>query len=892
MEELTHFILHPRICYPNGSSTVYSYEAGGRVKSVRYPDGNGEAYRYDAKGNLMERKTTAGERYLFSYDCLDRIISITNPSGGTRSFAYDALGRITKAIDENQNETYYSYSPNGNLIQVKDALGNETDYKYDKMGHLIETSSTGVNGEEAQNTIYTWDKEGHVTAVTDPLGDVERYTYTPAGKLSAKVDKDGYETKYDYEISGQIKEILYADGRKVSLSYNALRQLEEVKDWIGTTTVKMDEVGRISSITDPYGKTVGYEWGRMGERKAVLYPDGKKATYEYNDAMQLVAMQTGNGKISYSYDEVGRLIGKQMPGGASTSYAYNEAGRLEEILHLGADFRESYHYEYDQNGNKILAQKDRQGVAEDSGNYAYDYDALNRLIGVSLNGELLRTYGYDAFGNRSRKTEYTKTGESVTTYQYNAKNQLLAQTDGNGTKNYSYDHRGNLLQVTRGEELLQAYGFDAANQMHSSMGVVDGVIKNATYQYNGLGHRMEQTLDAEVNHPKRTIRYTLDLTRQYHNLLQKSDNEAEQTYFWDGNVTGMETNGEEHFYFQDDLGSPMRLSDESGRSEAIYGYDEYGQNIRTREDIFKNPMQAFGFTGYQMDEAGGLYFAQARRYDAGLGRFISEDIMKGHIAVPFTMNHYNYCWNRPLDLVDLNGMWPSLSDIGKGIKDAVSSAVDTVSDVVDKAVDTVKETASNIADSVVDFCEEHREAIQMIGTVAAIAGVAALSVATGGVAGAILAGAAVGASVGGVVGGVSNVMTGGSFSNGFVGGAVNGAIVGAATAIPGAGPLTGYIANAAGGFTGNLITEELNNLDGAGKSQTEILATSAFVGAGQMLVGGGCNHLGIANNITSGMSNYIWQGFSNLIGFSAGTSIYVLSDFATRENESATDDKE
>ena len=70
-------------------------------------------------------------------------------------------------------------------------------------------------------------------------------------------------------------------------------------------------------------------------------------------------------------------------------------------------------------------------------------------------------------------------------------------------------------------------------------------------------------------------------------------------------------------------------------------------------------MQSFGFTGYQMDEAGGLYFAQARRYDAGAGRFSSEDFIKGHIAVPYTMNHYNYCWNRPMDLVDLNGMTPT-----------------------------------------------------------------------------------------------------------------------------------------------------------------------------------------------------------------------------------------
>ena len=76
-------------------------------------------------------------------------------------------------------------------------------------------------------------------------------------------------------------------------------------------------------------------------------------------------------------------------------------------------------------------------------------------------------------------------------------------------------------------------------------------------------------------------------------------------------------------------------------------------------DIFKDSLQSFGFTGYQMDSAGGLYFAQARRYDAGAGRFISEDLIKGHIEVPYTMNHYSYCFNRPMDMVDLNGMWPT-----------------------------------------------------------------------------------------------------------------------------------------------------------------------------------------------------------------------------------------
>ena len=325
------------------------------------------------------------------------------------------------------------------------------------------------------------------------------------------------------------------------------------------------------------------------------------------------------------------------------------------------------HYGYDAKGNLT----ERTTTAGER--YYYGYDELNRLIHVSQNGKTLRSYGYDAFGNRSSKTEYQTAGELVTTYRYNTKNQLMQENDAGGTKDYAYDHRGNLLSVTSGEEVLKAYGFDAANQMSSSMGRTDGIIQKAVYQYNGLGHRMGQSIATGDAAPTRTIRYTLDLTRQYHNLLQKTTDRrtdgnllhSSQVYFWDGNVAGMEEEGRDHFYFQDDLGSPMRLTDEAGRSEEAYGFDEFGNDIRTAKDIFQDSMQSFGFTGYQMDSAGGLYFAQARRYDAGAGRFVSEDFLKGHIAVPYTMNHYSYCWNRPMDLVDLNGKFPSWRDLKK-----------------------------------------------------------------------------------------------------------------------------------------------------------------------------------------------------------------------------------
>ena len=227
--------------------------------------------------------------------------------------------------------------------------------------------------------------------------------------------------------------------------------------------------------------------------------------------------------------------------------------------------------------------------------------------------------------------------------------------------------------------------------MESSMGRTDGTIQKAVYQYNGLGHRMGQRIATGDAAPARTIRYTLDLTRQYHNLLQKTGNGPDQTYFWDGNVVGMEEEGRDHFYFQDDLGSPMRLTDETGRSEEAYGVDEFGNDIRTAKDIFQDSMQSFGFTGYQMDSAGGLYFAQARRYDAGAGRFVSEDKVRGFVDIPYTLNCYNYCWCNPMIYVDLDGRFALAALVGAGV-----AASTLVSGIWDMADGTTKVNANNI----------------------------------------------------------------------------------------------------------------------------------------------------------------------------------------------------
>ena len=156
---------------------------------------------------------------------------------------------------------------------------------------------------------------------------------------------------------------------------------------------------------------------------------------------------------------------------------------------------------------------------------------------------------------------------------------------------------------------------------------------------------------------ERQIRYTLDVTRHYHNLLKLEEGQGrkDQTFYWDGNVAAMEEDGLESYYLQDDLGSPMQLLDENGEIRESYGFDEFGMSLFPEEDP-GHQVQPFGYTGYQMEEAGGVYYAQARRYDAGTGRFVGRDKERyQRFHKPNTLNRYIYCENNPVTYIDPRG---------------------------------------------------------------------------------------------------------------------------------------------------------------------------------------------------------------------------------------------
>jgi RHS repeat-associated protein len=94
----------------------------------------------------------------------------------------------------------------------------------------------------------------------------------------------------------------------------------------------------------------------------------------------------------------------------------------------------------------------------------------------------------------------------------------------------------------------------------------------------------------------------------------------------------------------------LRFVGDSGVLES-YAYDEFGCDTLGNQ----GQLQPFGYTGYQYDTIAQTYFAQAREYVPGVGRFAATDIVKGTISAPLTMNEYSYCLNSPVQFLDPSG---------------------------------------------------------------------------------------------------------------------------------------------------------------------------------------------------------------------------------------------
>ena len=650
----------------NGATEHYEYNKIGMLEKFVRPDGASECYEYDKNGRVSAFIDALDMRYMYHYDDMDRIIAIVNPLGCSKKFEYDAMDHITKKTDENGRSTQYKYDAAGNLVELIEADGSIVKYKYDFMRKLTSIEqyrmidselAAAQDTSEKISTRYVYNKCGLLISEIDSLGQIKRYEYDSSDRMIKCTEKDGTAVEYEYDPVGMLTKIQYADGKDVQLSYNPLRKMTEMQDWLGTTKLEMDKIGRVIETSDFENKTVKYSWSPTGEKKSITYPDSSCVLYEYDPCGRILNVNGQKERAAtYSYDALGHITNRILPNGTKTEYKYNELGNIKSLVTSNSyGHIDSYEYKYDPTGNKTEVRKSRiqaNGHSE-TVRHEYVYDEANRLASILKNDSVIRNYRYDALGNRTTMDDFENHIHS--TYEYDALGRLALINSTNGdVKTFSYDIRNNLSSISQNGVLEKSFIFDETNTLTKAI-TADG--NSATYTYDGFGRRIKsewdivETSGRSGKHMEK--RYILDAMKPFENVLSTYGSDGECRYVWGNDLlSSVEGKTNSTYYLHDELRSPIRLLNSYGRDSAQLDYDEFGTSINKNDHL-----SMFGYTGYQLDPVTDLYYAQARYYMPQVGRFVSEDSFKGVTNSKATLNYFAYCNNNPLRNIDPSGSY-------------------------------------------------------------------------------------------------------------------------------------------------------------------------------------------------------------------------------------------
>ena len=180
------------------------------------------------------------------------------------------------------------------------------------------------------------------------------------------------------------------------------------------------------------------------------------------------------------------------------------------------------------------------------------------------------------------------------------------------------------------------YTYDNSNRLK----IVNGPSSIVSMLNNGLGDRMQQTVDGEVT------TYVLDLVAGLTQVLSDGDS----TYLYGVGRIG-EYADNWAYHHSDALGSIRQLTDESGVVTLAKSYQPYGDVLSSAG----SGASTYGFTG-EMIDVSGLVFLRARYYATSMGRFLTQDPWSGDYYQPMSYNAWLYVLGNPINLTDPSGL--------------------------------------------------------------------------------------------------------------------------------------------------------------------------------------------------------------------------------------------
>jgi RHS repeat-associated protein len=588
----------------------------------------------DSLGRYVETRDALNGRTRFWYEANGNVAAIEDAKNVVTRAAYNAIGQRSAVNDPNQGNWSFVYNALGEVISQTDARSIVTTMAYDKLGRPTSRNATiDVTGDTVADTV------------------ADSWTYDPAGALGAPLMEQR-------TINGVTE-------RRSTLTYDSLARPVQT-DVLQALTTGTQTYTLKTKYDSYYGRPVGQRFPN-GETLQVVYG-------QYGDALVEQDPITGSEyRRLNSVNARGQATQETFGNGVVLNPQYHvQTGQLTELRYTknGSDVRK-LGYGYDVFGN-LKQQTLNGGQSQED----YSYDQLHRLVQSIRSGAASGTvsYGFDAVGNFSKKTDFSANTSNAYVYTGGScgggANAVRSVTLANNTtRTFCYDLNGNLTSDNAGLSIK----YDHMNLPT----VAQRGANRDDFRYGADGMR--------------TRSWGADGSRVYlPGYEHKLDTNETKVYIGDYAVitSGGGNPRKIEYLLKDRLGSVDAITNSSGTVTETRGYDAFGKpRSGTWADLNPAKMASTavtpkGFTQHEHLNQLELIHMNGRVFDYNLGRFTGVDPFIQFPLNSQSLNPYSYLMNGPLSGTDPTGYTCS-SDKSVGDCSAQAGA--------GKSVDVVKQ---------------------------------------------------------------------------------------------------------------------------------------------------------------------------------------------------------
>jgi RHS repeat-associated protein len=475
---------------------------------------------------------------------------------------------IGRVVDDGTSQvSAFTYNDQGQLTSVVDPLGRRTTYTY---------AANGIDLLEARQT---------TGGMNDLLATYGNYTATH--RPQTIVDAAGQTTTATYNSAGQVLTITNPKLETTTFAYDTGGKLTSVTGAVpgAVTTIAYDGYGRPRTVTGPDGYATTTDYDLFDRATRVTYPDGTYEAWTY-DRLDLATARDRAGRITrYFVDALRRPTATRDPLGRTVTQEWCGCGALEAIV--------------DPNGNRTSWERDSQSrvtreVRANGSATSYVYETTTSRLKQRTDAKGQHTTYQYFLDGALKQVSYPNAAIATPTVSFTydaAYGRLATMVDGIGTTSYTYRPMGKL-------------GAGAVE-------TVDGPLTNdtLTYGYDELGRIVSRALNGV------TSTWAFDALGR---LASQGDPIGTFTYAYDGATGRLQSlaypNGQTSTYTYLPNAADRRFQEIHHKtptgatlSRFAYTYDAVG-NIATWTQQYEATTRAYDFTYDAADQLTGAVY--------------------------------------------------------------------------------------------------------------------------------------------------------------------------------------------------------------------------------------------------------------------------------------------